>query len=126
MLRRILLTVVILLCGAIAAERSADILMALSPYRSSGTVPRGMSPAVPLLATVAAEAPAPAAPGAEPASLPEPAVAAEPVAEPFEEPAAYMAAPLRTRVTSFDGPPEPAVAEPQPSVPPLPDQSFAR
>jgi hypothetical protein len=91
--RRILWAAVILLGGAIASERSADILIALSPYRSSGSLPRGMAAAAPPLAAIAAVV-AVEPPPAD--SVPEP--------EPFEEPAAYMAPPLRTQVTTFDGP----------------------
>ena len=111
-LRRILWTAVILLGGAVAAERSADILMVLSPYRSSGSLPRGMSPtAAPLLATVVEQPAADSAPAVE-----------QPAEEPFEEPAAYMAAPLRVQVTSFDGPAGPAPPAPDQ----LPDQASAR
>ena len=119
-LRRILWTVVILLGGAVAAERSADILIALSPYRSSGSLPRGMSPvAVPLLATAVEVAPSAA--DSQPVK---PVFGEEPSEEPqFEEPAAYMARPLRVQVTTFDGPAN-EVARPLPD--PIPDQSFAR
>jgi len=119
-LRRILWTAVILLGGGVALERSADILMFLSPYPSTGSLPRGMSPArVPLLATVAVDEPAPGPLAAREPAAPEAVAATDP--EPFEEPAAYMAAPLRTQVTTFDGPPAPETSEP-----PAPDQSFAR
>ena len=103
MARRILWVVVILFGGAIASERSADILMALSPYRASESRPGGMTPlATPLLATAVADrglAPAVESPAD---SAREIEVAIE---EPVEEPDAYMAPPLRVQVTTFDGPP---------------------
>lgn len=95
MARRILWAAVILLGGAIALERSADILIALSPYRSSGSLPRGMTATAPPLAATAAVV------AVEPPAQPADSV---PETEPFEEPAAYMAPPLRTQVTTFDGP----------------------